>query len=197
MSEEREEVYQILELGKHLKNLHHKKGFGGLLFIDLSMIKFSKLSSYIRQLDKENEELKQQLHDASIQIQELIEKDIWCPSNCEKLEKLEQENKQLQEELEWAIGIVEHNRIISKKNKEIHQLKKQLETYEIEGHKQEEELDKMSFDIRKYKTQQKEFIKWLEDYLNLFDYRDIQEQAGYDMLEEILQKYREIIGDNK
>ena len=88
MSEEREEVYQILELGKHLKNLHHKKGFGGLLFIDLSMIKFSNLSSYIRQLDKENEELKKQLHDASIQIQELIEKDIWCPSNCDKLKEL-------------------------------------------------------------------------------------------------------------
>lgn len=49
-------------------------------------------------------------------------------------------------------------------------------------------------EIKQYKTQQKEFIKWLEDYLNLFDYRDIQEQAGYDMLEEILQKYREIIG---
>lgn len=93
MIEEREEVYQILELGKHLKNLHHKKGFGGLLFIDLSMIKFSKLSSYIRQLDEENEELKEQLHDASIQIQELIEKDIWCPSNCEKLEQLQKQNK--------------------------------------------------------------------------------------------------------
>ena len=97
MSEEREEVYPILERGKHLKNLHHKKGFGGLLFIDLSMIKFSNLSSYIRYLDKENEELKEQLHDASIQIQELIEKDIWCPSNCEKLEKLQQENKQLKD----------------------------------------------------------------------------------------------------
>ena len=97
MSEEREEVYQILELGKHLKNLHHKKGFGGLLFIDLSMIKFSNLSSYIRQLDKENEELKRQLHDASIQIQELIEKDMWCPSNCEKLEKLQQENEKLKD----------------------------------------------------------------------------------------------------
>ena len=95
MSEEREEVYQILELGKHLKNLHHKKGFGGLLFIDLSMIKFSNLSSYIRQLDKENEELKKQLHDASIQIQEMIEKDIECPSNCEKLKKLQQENKKI------------------------------------------------------------------------------------------------------
>ena len=103
MSEEREEVYQILELGKHLKNLHHKKGFGGLLFIDLSMIKFSKLSSYIRQLDKENEELKRQLHDASIQIQELIEKDIWCPSNCEKLEKLQQENKKQKELIDKAV----------------------------------------------------------------------------------------------
>lgn len=79
--------------------------------------------------------------------------------------------------------------------KENQELKKRLETYEIEGYKQEEELDKLSFDIRKYKTQQKEFIKWLEDYLNLFDYRDIEEQAGYDMLEEILQKYKEIIGD--
>lgn len=195
MSEEREEVYQILELGKHLKNLHHKKGFGGLLFIDLSMIKFSKLSSYIRQLDKENQELKKQLHDASIQIQELIEKDIWCPSNCEKLEKLEQENKQLQEELEWAIGIVEHNRIISKKNKEIHQLKKQLE----EINKMIEKcgfvnIEQVMLSYCGLIAQQKEFIKWLEDYLNLFDYRDIQEQAGYDMLEEILQKYREVIG---
>ena len=103
MSEEREEVYQILELGKHLKNLHHKKGFGGLLFIDLSMIKFSKLSSYIRQLDKENKELKEQLHNASIQIQELIEQDMWCPSNCEKLEKLEQENKKQKELIDKAV----------------------------------------------------------------------------------------------
>lgn len=36
---------------------------------------------------------------------------------------LQQENQQLQEELECTIGIVEHNRIISEKNKEIHQLK--------------------------------------------------------------------------
>ena len=44
-------------------------------------------------------------------------------------------------------------------------------------------------------AQQKEFIKWLEDYLNLFDYMDIQEQAFYDMLEEILNKYKEITGE--
>lgn len=37
--------------------------------------------------------------------------------------ELQKENKQLKEELEYTIGIVEHNRIISEKNKEIHQLK--------------------------------------------------------------------------
>ena len=40
-----------------------------------------------------------------------------------KDEELQQENKQLKKELECTIGIVEHNRIISEKNKEIHQLK--------------------------------------------------------------------------
>ena len=46
------------------------------------------------------------------------------------------------------------------------------------------------------KTQQKEFIKWLEDYINLFDKKDIYEEGSCDMLEEILQKYKEIIGEN-
>ena len=57
--------------------------------------------------------------------------------------------------------------------------------------------DYLEEENKKYKNQQKEFIKWLEDYLNLFDYRNIDEQAGYDMLEEILQKYRSIIGCDK
>jgi hypothetical protein len=45
-------------------------------------------------------------------------------------------------------------------------------------------------------SQQKEFIKWLENYLELFDYDNIDEQVGYDMIEEILQKYKSIIGEN-
>ncbi len=45
-------------------------------------------------------------------------------------------------------------------------------------------------------TQQKEFIKWLEDYLKLFDKMNIDEQIIYDTIEEILQKYKEIIGDD-
>lgn len=47
-----------------------------------------------------------------------------------KIKQLQQENQQLKEELKYTIGIVEHNRIISKKNKEIHQLKKQIEEYQ-------------------------------------------------------------------
>lgn len=58
----------------------------------------------------DNEFLEQQLHDASIQIQELIEKDIWCPSNCEKLEQLQRENKQLKDKLsKIETLIINHN----------------------------------------------------------------------------------------
>lgn len=50
--------------------------------------------------------------------------------------------------------------------------------------------------IKNLKNQQKEFIKYLEDYLKLFDYMCIDEQGYYDMLEEILNKYKEKIGEN-
>lgn len=47
----------------------------------------------------------------------------WVAEDELKIDKLQQENKQLKEELEYTIRIVEHNRIINEKNKEIHQLK--------------------------------------------------------------------------
>ena len=78
-------------------------------------------------LKEESEELKKQLHDASIKIQELIEKDIWCPSNCEKLE-----------------------------------------------------------------TQQKEFTNYLEDKINY--YKRNTQCFSMNLIEEILQKYKSIIG---
>ena len=76
-------------------------------------------------------------------------------------------------------------RQLDKENKE---LKKRLESYEIEGYKQDEELNKMSFDIRKYKIQQKEFINFLED--NWKQTQDI-------WYIKILQKNKEITGENK
>lgn len=61
MNEERQEVYKILELGTDEKNLHKHKNTGGLLYIDLSMIKFSNLSTYIRKQDKEIERLNKRI----------------------------------------------------------------------------------------------------------------------------------------
>ena len=51
----------------------------------------------IAYLTKQVQELESQLYEASIQIQELTEQDMWCPSNCEKLEKLQQENEKLKD----------------------------------------------------------------------------------------------------
>lgn len=55
--------------------------------------------------------------------------------------------------------------------------------------------DKLINKIEELKNQQKEFIKYLEDYMDLFDDMDIEEQSSCDTIEEILSKYTEIIGD--
>lgn len=50
--------------------------------------------------EEEHENLKKQLHEASIKIQEMTEQDIECPSNCEKLRKLK---KQLEEKRKYCL----------------------------------------------------------------------------------------------
>lgn len=107
MSEEREE-YKF----DHFKNIDEVMYYFNYWYKEedvysinryLSLKDFNYISNKYQELQKENEELKKQLHDASIQIQELIEKDIWCPSNCEKLEKLQQENKKQKELIDKAV----------------------------------------------------------------------------------------------
>lgn len=68
---------------------------------------------YVKKLQQENKILKENAENND----KVVDKVNW-----ENM-LLKKENKQLQEELECTIGIVEHNRIISEKNKEIHQLK--------------------------------------------------------------------------
>lgn len=84
----------------------------------------------------------------------------------EKYCDLKQENKQLQEELEWTIGIVEHNRIISEKNKEIHQLK--------------DNWNKL-----------KEIIRKKQDY-----YRYVKDNRYRKFLSELLDKMQELEGSD-
>lgn len=82
------------------------------------------------------------------------------------------------------------------------ELKKQLEEYKdkinwYENFEVNKTIDKLRL---KHNTQQKEFIKYLQEELNV----QIQEESvGCEItnkryiLEEILQKYKEIIGDDK
>ena len=97
------------------------------------------------------------------------------------------------------------NEIVSPILEENQELKKQLEELKEEYIEFQEKASDIQFELRddrdnyyerlqaKYR-EQKEFIKWLEDYLKLFDNMCIDEQGYYDMLEEILNKYKEIIG---
>ncbi len=115
--------------------------------------------------EEEHEILKKQLHEASLTIQEMVEQDIECPSNCEKLR----------------------------------QLKKQLEEYKKLGFKHLQDKNNI------LETQQKEFIKYLEDEIK--ELQKIKEtELDYDILkdvipqllecEETLQNYKSIIGEN-
>ena len=106
-------------------------------------------------------------------------------ADCQTVKSLLKENQKLQEKYENAVS--DYETTMADKN----ELKKQVENYKKLGFKYL--MDKNN----NLENQQQEFIKYLEDYLKLFDYMCIDEQADYDMIEEILQKYKEIIGDDK
>ena len=114
----------------------------------------------------------------------------------EKMVRLINKNQELKSQLKGTTHCFDEE--------EHEKLKKQVETYEIEGYKQNEELNKMSFDIRKYKIQQKEFIKYMNDIIEDLETEDVddEEMKGYliqriNTFKEILQKYKDIIGDDK
>lgn len=62
-------------------------------------------SKKVKELEKENQELKKQLHEASLEIQHLIEQDIDCPSSCNKLRKLRNQQKEFIEWLEDKLNM--------------------------------------------------------------------------------------------
>ena len=124
------------------------------------------------------------------------------------VEMIEEETQELELELSGYRKAILNNKEMLGLKEQNQELKKQLEEYIKQNMKLKNELfDKrkeyqdtykdVRIEIKEYKTQQKEFIKWLEDYINLFDNKDIYEEGSCDMLEEILQKYRSIIGGNK
>lgn len=101
-----------------------------------------------------------------------------------QLEVLQQENKQLKE-IEK-----EHRTINGELRVENKELKKQLEEADLEL----QLLDMITDENIKYKNQQKEFIEFLEHQVKLQEeINDIHLATGF---EEILSKYKEIIGSD-
>lgn len=98
---------------------------------------------------------------------------------------LEKENKRLSEQLELSTSkLDEYDLIVDERN----QLKQQLKEKNIEYFRLSKENNEYAIKLHEYKTQQKEFIKFLED-----NYKETQDIWYI----KILQKYKEIIGDDK
>ena len=115
---------------------------------------------------------------------------IYCP-----LCYFKKENQELKLELSgYRQAILEDNDMLGLKE-ESEELKKQLTTYQILHRDCKVDNLKNISKIEEKETQQKEFIKYLEYQVKLQEeLNDIHLATGF---EEILQKYKSIIGDDK
>lgn len=153
MNEEVKETIKILQNNSLVKS-------GSYEFIGDSDITYAEiyiLLKFIEDLQQENK----QLHEASLTIQEMTERDIECPSNCEKLRQLK---KQLEDKEDYI------NKLQATKDK----------------------LDKWDYENT---MQQKEFIRYLKEKEKQFDM--IGDPINSGACCGILNKYKEIIGDDK
>lgn len=85
-----------------------KDGIEYVYMMAADIPKYEDIKDYnVFDLIRENQELKKQLHEAGLQIQFLIEEDMTCPSNCSKLRKLRNQQKEFIEWLENGIRTLE------------------------------------------------------------------------------------------
>lgn len=137
------------------------------------------LNNFVLTCEKDNEELR---------------KDINYYKNMTS--RLKKENQELNKQVEVSNELVAQGTLTEMKlRNEVNRWRKEYQdTYKD-----------VRIEIKEYKTQQKEFIKYLEDEINKlvkeygnYVYDDYSEEKGkYDSYQEILQEYKEIIGDDK
>lgn len=134
------------------------------------------------------------------------------------VEMIEKENQELKLELSGYRQAILNNKEMLGLKEQNQELKKQVEEYIKQNMKLKDELfDKrkeyqdtykdVRLEIKEYKNQQKEFIKYLEDekdrlikgtshyYIDSFDRQHAVNETIYDEVDIILQKYKSIIGD--
>lgn len=151
--------------------------------------RLNKVPTY-DELLKENQELKEKL-DKYENPEDMTLMMMWC------IEKVKDENKELKIELSGYRQAILNNKEMLGLKEQNEKLKKQLENkYEKVGTLTSELLYEEN---TKLINQQKEFIKYLEDEIKRLKENDIYQPLQKMALathEHILQKYKEIIGEN-
>lgn len=160
------------------------------------------LNNFILTCEKDNEELRKDLEYYKNQNARLKKQNQELKSQLKGTTHCfdEEEHKRLSEQLELLTSkLDEYDLIVDERN----QLKKQLEEYKdkinwYENFEVNKTIDKLRL---KHNTQQKEFIKWLEDEIHTIKTTYSQINGNYGLmnekleaLKEVLQKYKSIIG---
>lgn len=134
------------------------------------------------ELLEENQELKKQLEVGEQQYNDLVE----------EKEKLDAENQVLKDYKNVALTYMKNylKMELNYRNKDVAEHFKVVIDMLNRGNKHGNLVDIIDCD-----TQQKEFIEYLTSYIDLLSNKpDLIEEAEIDILEEILSKYKEIIG---
>lgn len=106
----------------------------------------------------------------------------------QELKELQQENQSLEKENKILRENAEHNdKVVDKVNWENLKLKNQLEEYKRLG------FEHLNNKCNKLENQQKEFIEWLINEININPY-NISDYVYENIINTILSKYNEIIG---
>lgn len=135
-------------------------------------------------------------------VQQLPEEDIEAIQNY--VEMIEKENQELNLELSGYRQAILNNKEMLSLKEENQELKKQLEDYIKSNMKLKEELSNkrkeyqdtykdVRIEIKEYKTQQKEFIKYMRELSNWYSADGVKQG----LVNGILQKYKEIIEEQQ
>lgn len=145
------------------------------------------LKNKIQRFTRENEELKSQLRGTTHCFDE------------EEHNKLKEEITNLSKDVDmWN---AKYNDMFD----ENRELKKQLKDKTEDYRRMKDNCDSKVDVLTKIATQQKEFIKYLEDEINKWNYNydsynyeyEVEEPTAEELANKILQKYKSIIGDDK
>lgn len=167
---------------------------------------YISIAQYIYLIEKENQETKELLH--KIMTSGVDEKSTPVLDLYKENQKLREKIKVYEDPEDLTLMFMYCNEKAKDKIKELEeQLEERPKEYVFIGNAQNKTRDFINQNVKENKvlnkkledllTQQKEFINWLEDYIKLFDKKDIYEEGSCDTIEEILNKYKSIIGCDK